>query len=175
MPVQHCLRGIFLKEWRCMPTAFIFLRTLLLLLLGVAMALPPSTVAKESIPDLSGNYLGVYFYGFGFERERQGQMVHFRLKLVQDEGDSTFTGEIDEEYTDFGTPKNNRLRATVVGEFSQQGGVLKMRLQKTYRYFDQDSVTYRGVWDAERNSFDGKFSFASATAQGVFTLQKQTE
>lgn len=125
-------------------------------------------------PNIAGTYQGSYTYGPAYG-SLAGYRVPLTITIQQTAGSDRFVGLMKEPYTTFGTPRNNLLWADLSGvcERSQDG--IQLRMQKTYKYFDQEAVLYIGKYVPESSSFVGQFYFASRPAQkGTFEIHAIT-
>ncbi len=77
---------------------------------------------------------------------------------------------MQEDYTDFGTSREGKLWADIHGTMDVVNGLNYMTFTKTYRYFDQTSVIYRGAYDSAKKSVQGTWSFPAEAGAGNGTF-----
>ena len=136
--------------------------------------LPSCAVPASGTTNISGSYSGGYTYGQGYSSNLAGSTVPFNISMDQATGAASFSGVINEPYSGFGTARDGKLWADVQGTCScGADGSISVRFQKTYRYFSQESVNYRGSVNPGSRTLTGTWWFASKPDQtGTFVVNQ---
>ncbi|MFO1482076.1 MAG: hypothetical protein U1F71_01815 [Verrucomicrobiaceae bacterium] len=155
-----------MKHMPASPPLFARLNSTLLMGTLMAFALVgslSSCVAPASgTTNISGSYSGGYTYGSGYSANLTGTTVPFNVSINQAAGAASFSGVINEPYSGFGTARDGKLWADIQGTCSRgANGSISVSFQKTYRYFSQDSVSYRGTVSPGSRKLTGTWWFAS--------------
>lgn len=129
----------------------------------------PSQPETKKAP-VSETLSGSYTYGDTFGAPYRGRKVAFQITTQQVPDSRAFTGVMAEEYTDFGTPHEGKLWADIHGTMEVVEGVRYMTFTKTYRHFDQPSVIYRGIYNAQKGGVQGTWAFPEGVNPGSGTF-----
>jgi len=104
-----------------------------------------SSVYADAPPNFRGEHSGSYTYGEGYP-EQQGDRVTTSIKVSQLPDSAEIYGVMTEAYSNFGVPKEGKLWADIEGSVAEVNGEIIISFTKTYRYFEQEPVTYVGVY-----------------------------
>lgn len=137
--------------------------------LALASCVAPTSGGQ---PDIGGAYSGGYTYGPGYSKGLSGKMVPFNISIDQAPGSARFKGVITEPYSGFGVAREGKLWADIEGSCSRAvGGSTAIQFKKTYRYFSQESVSYRGSVGPGSSTLTGTWMFGSQPdLTGTFVL-----
>ncbi len=126
-------------------------------------------------PNFRGTHEGSYTYGSAYSEGQEGEAVSTSIKISQLPQSAEFYGVMTEAYSNFGTPKEDKLWADVEGGVSVVNGEIILSFTKTYRYFEQESVTYVGVYLPAVREVRGLWYFKSTqTMSGSFVWEGVT-
>lgn len=131
-------------------------------------------VSPAGTANISGSYSGGYTYGPGYAANLAGRTVPFNVSIDQESGTANFSGVINEPYSGFGTARDGNLWADIQGSyFRGADGSITVHFLKTYRYFNQESVTYRGSVNPKSRTLTGTWWFASQPdLTGTFVVNR---
>jgi len=130
-------------------------------------------------PILAGRYEGAYWYA---DRARLANKnmaeVGFNLVVRPKAGSGNeFTGECDEQYSDFGTVERGRVRSRIVnGVCRLAGNGVKVTFIKRYNGYPPQPIYYEGTYDPIRKRVTGTWHGEAGLGPGggfVFTAVPQ--
>ncbi len=123
---------------------------------GVPLADADQGAAAQ--PNIRGTHSGSFIYGRAYG-QLAGKSVEFTVTIKQEPGSEDFTGVVQEPYSGFGVAHDGKLWADIRGTCRVEKGVIKIKYEKTYRYFEQPAVTYSGTLDPGTGTVAGKWLF----------------
>ncbi len=138
---------------------------------------PRTTDARAPIP--AGLYQGAYWYA---DRARLANKnmaeVGFNLVVQPDpKNPDRFTGKCDEQYSDFGTVENGRVRSRIVnGVCERTAKGIRIRFIKRYSGYPPQPVYYEGTYDPVKKQVRGTWHGEAGLGPGggfVFTAVPQ--
>ena len=142
-----------------------------------ALDKPSTTDARAPLP--AGRYQGAYWYA---DRARLANknMAEVGFNLVvrpNPRNTDEFTGECDEQHSDFGTVENGRVRSRIVnGVCRPTTNGVKVTFIKRYNGYPPQPIYYEGTYDPIKKQVRGTWHGEAGLGPGggfVFTAVPQ--